>query len=527
MNIGALNTTPIHGWPQTRIHARFGMSQGAAVAPTFRILAASQPYATASTDTMPNLLFEGDLIKILRFDRSIISGGGFGKMSIGVGELELMNADGAYDELIDKYAIDGRRVVVKVGAQGVSYGKFRTIYDGSAVGWDVDESVLRITLRDAGYKLQIPASGTLYAGTGALEGTSDLKGRRKPLCFGFVDNVSPPLIIPAELVYQVSDGPIQAIAAVYDRGSLLGLSTDYLNPDALRSALINPGQYATCLTYGLFRLGAAPAGTITADVQGDKTGGVFARSTAQIIRRLMLRSKAVDDPAGLVVPSFDALDAVQSSDVGYWLEPESTATVRSVIDELLAGVGAWGDFRRDGLFQVGRLDAPTGTPNATYTRAQILDLRRSRLPSAISPPPWRFRCAWGRNWTVQDDLAAIVLPDRVSYLSQPYRVAASGDTALGQKLKNIYTLAQDPEPVPSLFRREVDAQNEADRLLKLYSPSRALYSITLKLQPLIHEIGDVIELQDERFDLKYGRPMRIVDIAEDMNDRQIQIQAFG
>jgi len=527
MNRGSINATSIHGRPQSRAYVRIAVAQGTAAVPTFRILAASQPYATAPGDAMPNLLFEGDLTKILRFDRSIISGGGFGKMSIGVGELELINADGAYDNLIDKYAIDGRRVVVKVGAQGVSYNKFRTIYDGSAVGWDVDESVLRITLRDAGYKLQIPANSTLYAGAGDLEGTSDLKGRRKPVCFGFVDNISPPLIIPGELVYQVSDGPIQAVTAVYDRGSPLGLSGDYANPVALRSAVIGAAQYATCLTYGLFRLGSAPIGTVTADVQGDKTGSVFARSTAQIIRRLLLRSRSVEDPAGLTVASFDELDAAQPSDVGYWLEPDSTATVRSVIDELLAGIGAWGDFRRDGLFQVGRLDAPSGTPNGTYTRAQILDLRRSRLPSAISPPPWRFRGAWGRNWTVQDDLAAIVLPDRVSYLSQPFRVAASGDTALGQRLKNIYTLAQDPEPVSSLFRREVDAQTEADRLLKLYSPSRALYSITLKLQPLIHEIGDVIELQDERFDLKYGRLMRIVDIAEDMNERQIQVQAFG
>jgi hypothetical protein len=527
INAGPLNSAPINGWPRSLAYVRTRMSHGTVAAPQFRILAASQPYATRPDDAMPNLLFEGDLSKPLRFDRSIVSGGGFGKMSTGVGELELINADGSYDDLIDKYAVDGRRVVVKVGAIDASYDTFRTIYDGTALGWDLDESVLRISLRDAGYKLQTPASANLYAGTGDLEGTGDLKGKRKPVCFGFADNISPPLVIPSELVYQASDGPINAVAAVYDRGVPIAFAADHPTPAALRAATVPAGYFMACRAYGLFRLASAPAGTVTADIQGDTTGGVFARSTAQIIRRLLSRTGAVPDPAGLVVPSFDKLDAAQPSDVGYWLEPDSTATVRSVIDELMAGIGAWGDFRRDGLFQVGRLEAPSGEPNAIYTNRDILSLRRSKLPSTLSPPPWRFRCAWGRNWTTQTDVAGAVLADRVVYLSQAVRIAASGDTALGQRLKATYALAQDPDPVQSYFRREVDAQNEADRLLKLYSPTRALYSLGLKLQPLIHEIGDVIEVRDRRFDLPYGRLMRIVDISEDMTGRQIQIQAFG
>jgi hypothetical protein len=527
INSGPLNSSSINGVRQSLAYARVGLSQEASASSMFRILAASQPYATSPTDAMPNLLFEGDLSKVLRFDRSIVSGGGFGRMSIGVGELELNNADGSYDDLIDKYSVDGRRVIVKVGAKDGSYDTFRTIYDGTAQGWEVDESVLRISLRDGGYKLEVPASASLYAGTGNLEGPSDLKGKRKPLALGYVDNVSPPLIIPGELVFQVNDGPVQAIPLVYDRGSPLTLSADYPTPTALRGATVGGAQFATCLAYGLFRLGAAPVGTITADVQGDKTGGVFAGTTVEIVRRLLTRSAIVEDPAGLVESSFDVLDEVQPANVGYWLEPDSTETLRSVINALLGGIGAWGDFRRDGLFQVGRLEAPSGEPDATYTASQILALRRGRLPAALSPPPWRFRCVWGRNWTVQTDVAAIVLPDRASYLSQPFRTAASADTALGERLKATYLLAQDPEPVQSFFYREVDAQTEADRLLELYSPARALYTIPLKLQPLIHEIGDVVEVQDKRFDLKYGRLMRIVDISEDLNGRQIAIQAFG
>src|SRR5215218_3470456 len=266
---------------------------------SFRLLAATHEFATDPTDTpLVNVPFRGTLQRTLRVDRTIVSGSGFGAMSASWGELELINADGYYDDLIQYYAMDGRRVVVTIGQLGRPYNSYRTIFDGTASGWSIEEDVLRIALRDNGYKLEVPASKTLYGGTGGLDGGTDLKGKRKPLAFGAVENCSPVLLIPAEQVYQLHDGPVNAITAVYDRGSALTVGSDYADSVQLRAATVAAGSFATCIAEGMFRLGSTPAGTVTANVQGDKTGGTYVSTTGTIIRRLLARSTPIADPGG-------------------------------------------------------------------------------------------------------------------------------------------------------------------------------------------------------------------------------------
>src|SRR5215216_2266887 len=265
---------------------------------SYRILAATAEFATPYNDVFPNIPFAGTLRRALRLDRSIVTASGFGRMSQSVGEIELINTAGDYDETIDRFTIDGRRVVIKVGRVDRPYATFRTLFDGTATGWHADRDVLRVPLRDNGYKLEVPASPSLYAGAGGLDGGDDLSGKRKPLTFGTVSNISPPLVIPSELLYQVHDGPVQAISAVYDRASGLAFQEDHASSALLRSASVLAGRYSTCLAEGHFRLGAAPVGTVTADVEGDKTGGIFASTTAAIVRRLLSRASSVQDPGG-------------------------------------------------------------------------------------------------------------------------------------------------------------------------------------------------------------------------------------
>jgi hypothetical protein len=72
--------------------------------------------------------------------------------------------------------------------------------------------------RDRGFLLDVPAQKSIYGGTGGLDGTSDLAGKRKPFALGWPSNITPATVIPVEGVYQVSDGPVSAISAVRDTG---------------------------------------------------------------------------------------------------------------------------------------------------------------------------------------------------------------------------------------------------------------------------------------------------------------------
>ncbi|HEV7337012.1 MAG TPA: hypothetical protein VGO06_13655 [Bosea sp. (in: a-proteobacteria)] len=500
----------------------------------FRIYAATKEFITRPTDRLANTPFYGTLQKALRFDRSILSGRGIGEITAGWGELELINAEADYDALIDRYAIDGRRVVVRVGADGASYDQFRTLFDGTAADWDVEEDILRVSIRDNSYKLEVPASPSLYAGTGGTEGGEDLKGKRKPRAFGQCGNVSPPAEIPAELIYRVNDGPIHAVSAVYDRAVALAFASDFASIAALRAATtgafgsgaaIEAGEYATCLADGYIRLGGSPVGTVTCDLMGDKAGGVYVDSTADIVERLLIQTAGLQAGTELSQPSFDGLNADQPNAIGYWMPAGSEETVAAVASRLMTAAGGWGGFRRNGRFEVHQFKYPGGIPSARYNRIDIVEIKRERLPADLSPTPWRWRVGWGRNWTVQTDVdgQSGVTPARVAFLREEVRLAeASSATIRADR-----PLGKDIEPIEAFFVAESAAQAEASRLLDLYGRSSALYRISMKAQAFIHDIGDVIEVTYSRWDLGAGRLLRIVSISEDTDENTVEIVGFG
>jgi hypothetical protein len=105
------------------------------------------------------------------------------------GEIEIANGDGALDSLVNSYAIDGRRVRVLLGPTGGAYNQFGAVADVLATGWSGDSLVVRVGLRDRGYSLDVPLQQNVYAGSGGAEGTAEIEGKPKPLCFGICDNV--------------------------------------------------------------------------------------------------------------------------------------------------------------------------------------------------------------------------------------------------------------------------------------------------------------------------------------------------
>lgn len=498
----------------------------------FKIYAATKEFITRPTDALANQPFFGTVQKALRFDRSIVNGRGIGEVTAGWGELELINAEGDYDSLIDRYAIDGRRVVVKVGADGAAYNSFRTLFDGSATDWAVEEDVLRVSLRDNGYKLEVPAQPNLYGGTGGTDGGDDLKGRRKPRAFGRLLNVTPAFEIPAELLFRVNDGPVSAIGPVYDRGVALTFAADYPSTGALRAATsgapgsgaaLVPGHYATCLAEGTFRLGGSPAGTVTCDLRGDAVGG-YVETTADIVARLLSGTVKLAE-VEISTPTFEALNVEQPAPVGYWIDPGSDETVAEIVGKLMAGVGGWGGFRRNGRYEVSRFTAPAGIPSGSYDRRDIVEIAREKLPGDLSPTPWRFRVGWARNWTVQSDVDGQfgMTAERIAFLRQELRLAEASSA----RIRADRPLGKDIEPVQAFFHEEAPALAEAQRLLELYGMASALYRFTVKSQAFIHDIGDVIAVTYPRWDLRAGRLLRIVVVSEDTDANSVEITGFG
>jgi hypothetical protein len=486
-----------------------------AVSLEYRIYVSSREWATEPTDTPPSQPFFGTLTQPLSFQRSIRGGDTIGHFTSSGGTVEIANADGFYDFLVESYVVDGRDVTVKVGVQGDAYTTFFTIFSGLASDWSIEEDAVRIEVTDHAYKLQVPAQADTYAGTGGLEGGADLTGKRVPWALGYVYEAQPPLVIPGELLYEVGD--VASITAVYDRGVALTFQLDYATVALLRAASVTAGKYSTCIADGYVKLGSTPTGTITADLVGTVT------TAATIVQEVLETSTALVYPDDFYLPSFTAVETRQPAQLGYWIGPDTDVTVETLIADVMGWVGGWGGFRRTGKFEVRIFGAPLTTPAARFKRTDILDLKRGRLPSSLTPPPWRFRVGYQKNETVTTDLAGSVTAARRAFLAEEYRYAEASDT----DIKDDHPFSPEHPAIGAGFRNLADAQTEADRLLALYRVSRAFYTISLGVEPFGLDLGDTVNVTHNRFDLTQGRNMVIVEFVEDAGSNSVQIVAYG
>jgi hypothetical protein len=488
----------------------------------FTIYAASAALLTAPDDTPASTPFHGTLAQPISFRRSLLGDSAIGVFSTGDGTMSLDNRDGRYDFLIGTYSIDGRRITLKIGRIEDNYATDFPIFVGTAADWLIDEDSLTITIRDFGYRLNVPLQQNLYGGTGGADGGADLAGKRKPLAFGQVFNVTPPLVVPNLLIYQVHDGEIESADSVYDRGTALTFSADYATYADLSAATVAAGYYATCLAFGFIKLGSTPAGTVTADLHGDADGG-YVETSADIVRRIVNRSTDIEDTDEIYLPAFAAVNTAQPAPIGYWSGTDDGQGVDDAVANIMAGVGGWAGFRRNGKFEVGIVLAPTSPPSSRFTVDDIAEIKREPLPSGISPPPYRFRIGYQRNETQQTDLAGSVSADRKAFAAEQYRFAEASSTAI----RADHPFALDADPIEAYFVNLADAQAEATRRLNLYRASRGLYRIKLNWRSFNLNLGENINVTFPRWDLTVGRALRLVEINEDGAENSVEIVGFG
>lgn len=196
-----------------------GGGSGAAVTKYY----GTRGFATASTDTPAKTHIDERLKQPLQINRTMFAPNATrGRSIVGTGDIVLVNGDGSLDDFGDSYSVDGRTVKVYKGTIGAAYPSGWTkIFEGTMQGVEVTQEFVSLKIRDALSFLNVPLQTTKYTGggLGTLEGTEDtLKGKPKPICYGKVRNVAPPFVEAPKLIAQVSDGLVNSIDAVYDRG---------------------------------------------------------------------------------------------------------------------------------------------------------------------------------------------------------------------------------------------------------------------------------------------------------------------
>ena len=298
------------------------------------------------------------LIQPTEIDRTIFSAGKtMGKSRTGHGELVLDNHDGGLDYLLD-YAFDGRDLVVYYGDDTAAFpAAWDVVGTGTMTQPELKLGTLTLKVRDRQELLNVPIQTTKYAGDNALpaglEGVAgDLKGKPKPLCYGVVKNVAPPCVNTSKLIYQVNDGAVDTVDAVYDSGIKLGKTydswTNAANP--VVGSLLYGGAYSDYLDIaimaGTFGGGGGKAAIITS-----ANGGANWTSRAPAVLRFGQICKSVAAGNNIVlVAGSDTITGVQpflnrSVDGTTWTEPALGAPVGTGACEII--------FFGDGVFVLG------------------------------------------------------------------------------------------------------------------------------------------------------------------------------
>lgn len=470
-----------------------------------------------------NVHYEARLLNPLSIERAIpIVPEQSPRIQRQLGEIELDNTDGAYDNAITGWAVDGREIPVYFGPKTGDFADFDLVAKPLGVRWEVDEGRARISVRDRRYALEKPIQTDLYEGTGGAEGPADLEGKPRPICYGKNRNISPALVDSANLIYEFHYKEAKAVDDVYDQGLALTDSTDNVADfTTLQSHSVAAGEFAISLSSdgSYIKLGSSPSGLITADVRGDNTDSNYVDTIDAVCLRILRTEGGLGD--GQINSGSWAGLVAAAGTLGIYLDQLQVRSTAIVIDALVKSVGGFWGTGKDGRLRSGRLTNPADSaPVFYFQEADVLDL----LPDSTPTPRYRQRIGYQRRWVVQtSDIAGAVTDARKQFLAEPYSVVTAIDTTV--QIRHLEAL--DPDPLISFYDEQANAQTLADTLLALHKVDRRQFSIVVKRLGYLLELGDAVSVTHSRLGSKSGSPFRIVRIRNDASRDEQTITLWG
>lgn len=448
-------------------------------------------FVTGSGDTPAHTAFKPYVKSAVDWSRDLRTGRRLGgRVAFRAGGATFYNADGEFDNFLTSYAIDGRTVRVKAGLAHWAYTDFVSLFDQTAEAFEgARRNEVSAILRGSYYLLQTPLQPNTYEGTGGPEGGADLQGRRKPLAFGGrIKNVNPPRLNNLN-IYQLHDGEIDSVQAVFDRGVELTFNADYATYSDLANASITGGEYGTCLAEGYIRLGTEPAGLVTVDFKGAIIDGSFTDQIGDIIESVLTDYGPKFASSRIDGSSFTNLKNNVTDPVEFWFGTNRVTAARAVETMLDTFEGFLSD-KRDGTFQVGQVKKPSGSPIIQITEGDTYNWRWLSLPRDVSPAIDRAEVGYAFNYNVQDvDLDTAVTSSRRDFIAQRVRYFALDDP-------NVTDFHQEAQvlTVNSHWTTETGATNHANQLIDLYSRSTRLLEVQISHKGFATEIDDVVRV---------------------------------
>lgn len=538
-----------------------------------------EDWCTAPTDTPANTPVRGLLASAGRFSRNLFQGGGVtGRIVADYGYARLRNPRPAElagaGELDDwfGYSVSGCSYVVRRGLVGAAYpAGYTVLFTAQGLNMPAGDDIT-LRLQDGGALLDQPIVAEGFAGTGGLEGTGSVGGRKQ-----FVSETPgffPPVLVDADKgIYYVQSTSTQGLHDSYlTSSSLVKLFDVYVDGVEQTRAANYTGSaelLSTAPAAGEVRYWFGPDST---QVTGWKDGPVYFRlgtlATGEV------RVFAVGGPTdadhirrGTPLGSFRAshlalragvpLTRIDTSADGLTVEAQlvddGERTYADVLSDAALARQGWFGFDRLGNFVSGYLLDPADddiyygvdpavfgggarppvptTSLWTFTSAQVLARSVRRMPvQGLEAPVSSFSVDSGDCWpcTVSPD-AHRTLRD---YLTREVWTAISG-TAAATKVADPgaghMSVTTRGRYLPNTFSQRL----MLERLAVLYAGRRFMYQWTVLIDDELPadvielELHDVVTLEFDHLGLSAGVKVRIVSIEIDLTAPQHKIVFTG
>ena len=336
---------------------------------------------------------------------------------------------------------------------------------------------------------------------------------------------------------QLHDGQAEDIDAGFDQGVTItkGASRSFANIDVASDPAA--GQYDYHLggsgNGAYVRLvstapGSTGVGPFTFDVKGDKRGGTYRTSAADIVHEIV--SQRPENPPAIVAGDATAMNAASTAVCGLW--NGDNLTIRQAIEKILPGVGGkwWTD--EQGRFRMGRLTAPSGSPAMNFIRtasttqgrlstdAEIVSF--DLLPPAV-PVLFKVKGNYQPYYTVQTQgLDAAIAAARRVQLQRQWRSVVAEDTGVLTQYPGAAELTIDTQ-----LDVEADAQALVDSILAYWKVRRDLVRVRAQLSPESYALAAMLAETKAYGILDYGdtgRGSRI--IGRSLYDAQARAANF-
>lgn len=454
---------------------------------------ANRAYATQQFETPASTLYDAVLAGSVKITEKI---GIDSTNTLTYGDLELNNLDGALDAYLG-YVWTNRSVKVYVGDAGWLRSQFQLIFDGVIAGIDSrSRDRLNLKLRDKLQRLNSPVSEAKLGGTGPD------KDRLLPLTFGEPHNVTPLLVDAATHTYRVHTLGVEQIVEVRDNGYPITVVKQEQN--------------------GTFQLSAAPAGTITVSLQGDKLGGTYANDAASLIQRLVKsfgRTTAQFADTDIDADSFATFAAANQQNLGLYLADR--ANLLTTCQDLAKSVGAQLSISRAGLLQIKRINLDFSTIEAGIRSIGIDEMYMGKLAIAsVSEVVAAVKIGFAKNWTVQTNLNTGIVEGH----KELYALEWLTETVQSNSVAAAYKLEIEPQQIDTNLITRADANAEAARRLAIVSVPRTTFRFEGPASLTTLELAQRVKLTYPRFGLEAGKYGVVTSLTPDWMTGRVVVE---